>query len=80
MGGGGGSMLTTILLSVLQSCTCQNVNHQFYDICFSVLCAAANLEEETLNGFYVNDRPTTLPADISQMLCTQEQMNWYVIE
>ncbi|XP_046668951.1 E3 SUMO-protein ligase RanBP2 isoform X2 [Homalodisca vitripennis] len=43
----------------------------------TVLCAAAVLEQEMLSEFYSNDRPKLLPADITSLLCTQEQMNWW---
>lgn len=41
-----------------------------------VFCTVATLDEETLNGYHSSDRPLTLPADISNMLCTLEQAKW----
>ncbi|GLG99976.1 E3 SUMO-protein ligase RanBP2 [Gryllus bimaculatus] len=43
----------------------------------SILCAKATLDEEQAAGFRGNDRPQTLPANITDYLCTISQSKWW---
>ncbi|XP_067013935.2 E3 SUMO-protein ligase RanBP2 [Anabrus simplex] len=43
----------------------------------AVFCAKANLEEQQAAGFSNDDRPSTLPANITEMLCTVDQAKWW---
>jgi E3 SUMO-protein ligase RanBP2 len=46
---------------------------------FSVFCANATQDEQQTAGYWSPDRPVTLPANITEQLCTVSQAKWYVV-
>lgn len=56
--------------------------HWLYDckrmIVQTVLCASVVVEEQQRSGFLSPDRLPTLPADITNTLCTCNQEKWWV--
>jgi len=52
------------------------VNTCFCIIGFPVFCANATQEEQQTAGYWSSDRPVTLPANITEQLCTVSQTKW----
>jgi len=50
--------------------------HVFISFGFSVFCASATLDEQQAAGYWSSDRPVTLPANITEQLCTVGQAKW----
>lgn len=43
---------------------------------FLVFSTASILADQKINGYFSEDRPQTIPADISPPLCSPEQAKW----
>ena len=52
------------------------LTHAFVSFGFSVFCANATQEEQQTAGYWSSDRPVTLPANITEQLCTVSQAKW----
>nr|CAD7394594.1 unnamed protein product [Timema cristinae] len=85
----GGSMRSDFSCRVMEDLqlTCPNLNNCTTEtltkldvdafLYASAFCAGATLEEQLKAGLWGSDRPPTLPASITQQLCTGPQTKWW---
>ncbi|CAG2066741.1 unnamed protein product [Timema podura] len=85
----GGSMRSDFSCRVMEDLqlTCPNLNNCTTEtltkldvdafLYASAFCAGATLEEQLRAGLWGSDRPPTLPASITQQLCTGPQAKWW---